>query len=191
MRALEHYKRAKSVLIRLQLNRLFRWDLSKKKSHFFKGSPIFYRLGGEGLSIFGGSVLSGGTVVAEEYKGGTIKKKKNWLPVREGGGVVGLMIRILKSLMGESRKFYCDKTKIFWFPSFAFVAEFCRGNLGKRSRGTRFWSCKISSRQGWWSELWYRKVTLGQSPQAENFIWLSSFVRIDHISLTVAKYLKI
>lgn len=32
-----------------------------EKSHFFKGSPIFYRLGGEGLSIFGGSVLSGGT----------------------------------------------------------------------------------------------------------------------------------
>lgn len=167
----------------------------QEKVSFLQGITYFLSPWGRGaeyiwgISTFRGN--EGGTVVTEEYKGGNIKKKKIDCQWGSGVGWVGLIIRILKSLMGESRKFYCDTTKIFWFPSFAFVAGFCRGNLGKRSRGTRFRSCKISSRQGWWSELWYRKVTLGQSPQAENFIWLSSFVRIDHISLTVAKYLKI
>lgn len=160
----------------------------QEKVSFLQGITYFLSPWGRGaeyiwgISTFRGN--EGGTVVADEYKGGTIKKKKIDCQWGRGVGWVGLIIRILKSLMGESRKFYCDTY-------FAFVAEFCRGNLGKRSRGTRFRSCKISSRQGWWSELWYRKVTLGQSPQAENFIWLSSFVRIDHISLTVAKYLKI
>lgn len=60
----------------------------QEKVSFLQGITYFLSLWGRGAEYIWGistfRVNEGGTVVAEEYKGGTIKKKK--LTASEGGG---------------------------------------------------------------------------------------------------------